>query len=160
MIRVQAEPFDSGAEINRLIAGHGEAGGLATFIGLVRGEGGRVATLRLDHYPGMAERQLAAIEAEARRRWRLVEVSLIHRFGRLAVGEGIVFVAVLAAHRGDALAACAFLIDRLKTQVPFWKHEAGPAGGDWVVARPEDQARSAAWDEDPSALTPSSEGGM
>jgi molybdopterin synthase catalytic subunit len=146
MIRIQTDPFDPGEELNRLAPAAGVAGGLASFVGLVRDEAGRVAALTLDHYPGMAERRLAALEAEAKDRWPLMAVTLVHRVGRLAVGEPIVFVGVAAAHRADALAACEFLIDRLKTEVPIWKREEGPAGGDWVEARAGDLARAARWD--------------
>lgn len=118
MIRVGPEDFDAGAEIAAL----GPSGGVAIFIGHVRGDGGLVA-LTLDHYPAMAERALAALAEQARQRWRLAAVRIIHRVGRLTPGERIVFVGAAAPHRAAALAACGWLIDALKTSAPFWKSE-------------------------------------
>ncbi len=149
-VRVQAEPFDPGAEIARLLAGRADAGGLGCFIGTVRGglAGGGVQALTLEHYPGMTERAMAAIATEAERRWALLGCTLVHRVGRLLPGEGIVLVLTLSAHRAAALEATAFLIDWLKTRAPFWKQEEGASGGvSWVQARGEDDAAAARWEE-------------
>ena len=145
MIRVQCEDFDPGLELAQCSQGRADIGGLASFVGLVRGGGDDVQAMTLEHYPGMTERQLQAIEDEARRRWNLLEVRIIHRFGRLLPGERIVFVAVGASHRQDAFAACEFLVDWLKTKAPFWKLEERPGGSDWVAAREEDDIRAAKW---------------
>jgi len=152
MIKVQREDFDVGAEIERLTAGRHDIGGVATFIGLVRefvGSAGvgdaKVGAMTLEHYPGMTEKQLAAIEAEARQRWPLVATLIVHRYGRLEPGERIVFVATASAHRQAALEACAFLIDWLKTKAPFWKLEETTAGEQWVAARDSDAAAASRW---------------
>ena len=143
-IRVQTEPFDAGAEITRLLAGREDAGGLGCFIGTVRG--GEVRALTLEHYPGMTERALAAIAAEAGRRWPLLGCCIVHRIGRLLPGEGIVLVLALSAHRAAALDATAFLIDWLKTRAPFWKQEERADGTvSWVEARASDEAAMIAW---------------
>ena len=140
-IRVQREDFDVGAELDRLTAGNHRVGGVASFIGLVRDMGAnnpggdRVTALTLEHYPGMTEKKLAEIEAEANRRWPLDASLIIHRFGRLEPGERIVLVATASPHREAALAACHFLIDWLKTDAPFWKSEETPQGERWVDAR-------------------------
>lgn len=146
MIRVQREDFDVGQEVRRLSAGG--VGAVATFTGFVRDEGKTLSALTLEHYPGMTERQLEAIEAKAHRRWNLAEVVIIHRHGRLLAGEAIVLVAVAAAHRADAFAACEFLMDWLKTKAPFWKQEEGPDGTRWVEAKTEDDARAERWGDD------------
>jgi len=146
--RIQREDFDLGAELTRLSAGPGPAlGAVASFVGLVRdlGDGPPLVALELEHYPGMAERALAELEAEARQRWPLGEVLVIHRYGRLLPGEKIVLVAVASAHRAAALAACAFLIDLLKTRVPFWKLEETSAGRRWLEPRAEDQQAAERW---------------
>ena len=148
-VRVQAEPFDAGAEIARLLAGREDAGGLGCFLGTVRGgeAGGGVRALTLEHYPGMTERAMAAIAAEAERRWSLLGCVLVHRVGRLLPGEGIVLVLALSRHRAAALEATAFLIDWLKTRAPFWKQEEGESGtASWVEARAEDDHAAARWD--------------
>lgn len=151
MIRVQAEPFDAGAEIGRFTAGQGRGvGGLATFLGLVRDShaGRPVTALTLEHYPGMTERLLSEIEAEAVRRWALQACLVIHRHGRMLPGEAIVLVATASPHRAAALEACAFLIDWLKTRAPFWKLEETPLGEHWVEARIEDDEAAARWQRD------------
>jgi molybdopterin synthase catalytic subunit len=149
MIRVQREDFDIGAEIARLSAGRSDIGGVASFVGLVRGAGSGggdpVSAMTLEHYPGMTEKALAEVEGEARRRWSAIDIAIIHRFGKLLPGERIVFVGVAAAHRGEAFAACEFLVDWLKTRAPFWKLEEGPAGSRWVEARAGDDLRAARW---------------
>ena len=149
MIRVQREDFDPGAELDRLAAGRTDLGGLVNFVGLVRGAAEGVSAMTLEHYPGMTEKALTAIELEARRRWPGVETAIIHRFGRLAPGERIVFVGVASAHRAEAFAACEFLVDWLKTQAPFWKLEERAEGTSWVEARRDDDLRAARWKKAP-----------
>ena len=147
MIRVQLEDFDVGAELERLTKGNPRIGGVASFIGLVRDMGGgdRVGALTLEHYPGMTEKKLAEIEAEANRRWLLDASLVIHRYGRLEPGERIVLVATASPHREAALAACHFLIDWLKTDAPFWKSEETPDGERWVERRADDEAALERW---------------
>jgi molybdopterin synthase catalytic subunit len=151
MIRVQREDFDVGAELDRLAAGDHAIGGVASFIGLVRDLGGpgssigQVSALTLEHYPGMTEKKLAEIEAEANRRWPLSASLVIHRYGRLEPGERIVLVATASPHREAALAACHFLIDWLKTEAPFWKSEETPEGERWVAARAADDEAKERW---------------
>lgn len=147
MIRVQREDFDVGAELDRLARGNPRVGGIASFTGLVRDMGGaeRVSALTLEHYPGMTEKKLAEIEAEAHRRWPLDAVTIIHRYGRLEPGARIVLVATASPHREAALAACHFLIDWLKTDAPFWKSEETPQGERWVEARAQDDAAKERW---------------
>ncbi|HLY46752.1 MAG TPA: molybdenum cofactor biosynthesis protein MoaE [Stellaceae bacterium] len=144
MIRVQREDFDVGRELQELAAGDHTIGGVASFIGLVR-DMGQVSALTLEHYPGMTEKKLAEIEAEANRRWPLSASLVIHRYGRLEPGERIVLVATASPHREAALAACHFLIDWLKTDAPFWKSEATPEGERWVAARAEDDKATRRW---------------
>jgi molybdopterin synthase catalytic subunit len=151
MIRVQREDFDVGGEIDRLAAGDHSIGGVASFVGLVRdvlGPGGgseQVSALTLEHYPGMTEKKLAEIEAEANRRWPLSASLIIHRYGRLEPGERIVLVATASPHREAALASCHFLIDWLKTEAPFWKAEETPRGERWVAVRAEDDEATRRW---------------
>ena len=153
MIRVQRGDFDIGAELERLAAGSHQVGGIASFIGLVRdiapaesgGGSGAASAMTLEHYPGMTEKRLQEIEAEANRRWQLEASLIIHRYGRLEPGDRIVLVATASRHREAALEACAFLIDWLKTEAPFWKLEESAEGARWVEARSSDDARKAAW---------------
>ena len=151
MIKVQREDFDIGAELARLTGGNTKIGGLAMFVGLVRdlASQGTIAAMTLEHYPGMTEKQLGEIEAEALGRWSLQGVTIIHRYGRLEPGERIVLVATASAHRAAALEACAFLIDWLKTQAPFWKREESAAGSQWVEARETDDQAAARWSASP-----------
>ncbi len=154
MIRVQREDFDPGQELAALTAGNRKVGGLAVFVGLVRDLAGdeTVGAMTLEHYPGMTEKMLERIEAEARARWPLEASLVIHRTGRLEPGERIVLVACASAHRQAAFEACGFLIDWLKTKAPFWKLEEGPAGAKWVEARESDDAAAARWaPEEPDA---------
>lgn len=157
MIKVQAEDFDVGAELAALTAGNHAVGGLAVFVGLVRdlvetaGERQKIGAMTLEHYPGMTEKMLARVEAEARERWPLEATLVIHRYGRLEPGDRIVLVAAASAHRQAALEACQFLIDWLKTKAPFWKLEEGPDGAQWVEARSGDDAAAARWDVAPAA---------
>jgi molybdopterin synthase catalytic subunit len=148
-VRVQHEDFDAGAEIARMRRGNPKIGGIASFIGVVRdmNEGGPVAAMTLEHYPGMTERSIEAIVAEARARWQILDALVIHRVGALAPMDQIVLVVVAAAHRGDAFAACEFLMDYLKTRAPFWKRERTPAGSRWVEARASDEDAAARWEQ-------------
>jgi len=147
MIRVQREDFDVGAELAALTAGRTDVGGLASFVGLVRdmAGGAAVGAMTLEHYPGMTEKKLAEIEAEAQRRWPLQASLIIHRYGRLEPGERIVLVATASPHRQAALESCAFLIDWLKTKAPFWKLEDTATGPQWVEARDSDDEAAARW---------------
>jgi len=147
MIKVQREDFDVGAELAALGNANRKVGGVASFIGLVRdiADGKSVGAMTLEHYPGMTERMLAKIEAEARARWPLEDCLIVHRFGRLEPGDRIVLVATASAHRQAALEACAFLIDWLKTKAPFWKLEETASGARWVAARSSDDQAAARW---------------
>ncbi len=155
MITVQEEDFDIGAEIKVMTRGRTEIGGVATFTGLVRdfiagnekNVTTRIRAMTLEHYPAMTERMLTQIEEEANRRWDLDAVRIIHRIGMLKPGDNIVFVACAAAHREDALQACSFLIDWLKTKAPFWKKEDTAQGEKWVKAKASDDALAARWEE-------------
>lgn len=149
MIRVQREDFDAGAEIAALSQGDTAIGGVAAFIGLVRDVAGgeAVSAMTLEHYPGMTEKQLARVEAEACARWPLQASLVIHRYGRLAPGDRIVLVVTASAHRAAALESCQFLIDWLKTSAPFWKREETPDGARWVAARASDEAAAGRWRE-------------
>jgi molybdopterin synthase catalytic subunit len=147
-VRLQREPFDVGAEVARLTAGRTDVGAVVTFSGLCRADGdsGQIAAMTLEHYPGMAEEELARIEEEARQRWTLLDVLVVHRFGRLVPGDPIVLVATLAQHREAAFAAAAFLMDYLKTRAPFWKKEEGGTGGArWVEAHQRDDRMAERW---------------
>ncbi|MEZ5843307.1 MAG: molybdenum cofactor biosynthesis protein MoaE [Hyphomicrobiaceae bacterium] len=148
MIRVQYEDFDIGREVAALAAGSTDIGAVVTFTGTVRGEaGGRpLASMTLEHYPGMTEAELARIEAEAHARWPLQQTLVVHRIGELRPGENIVLVVVASAHRRAAFEAAAFLMDYLKSKAPFWKKETGLDGaGHWVDARDADEAALASW---------------
>ena len=146
-VRVQREDFDAGAEVARLRAGDARVGAVASFVGVARdrNDGAAVATLTLEHYPGMTERALEDICAQARARWDIIEVLVVHRVGDLKPLDQIVLVVVTSAHRGDAFAACEFVMDYLKTEAPFWKKEATPQGARWVDARDSDDAARDRW---------------
>lgn len=144
-IRVQAEPFDPGAELVATGRDDPLVGGVAAFTGVVRGEGGLLA-LEIEHYPGMTERAIRAFAEEAARRFELRDVRVIHRHGRLAVGEPIMMVATAAPHRADAFAAAEFLMDWLKSRAPFWKREIREGGcAAWVEAKEADEAALGRW---------------
>lgn len=147
MVRVQTEDFDIAREIAALRAANPKVGAVASFIGTVRdvNEGGRVATLVLEHYPGMTERALAEIVAEARSRWRIIDATVVHRVGELKPLDQIVLVIVAGEHRGEAFAACEFIMDYLKTRAPFWKKEQTPQGARWVEARGSDDTAAERW---------------
>ncbi|GAA4411400.1 molybdopterin synthase catalytic subunit MoaE [Quisquiliibacterium transsilvanicum] len=151
-VRVQREDFDLGAEVTALRAGNPKVGAVASFVGLVRdlNDGSGVSTLTLEHYPGMTESALEEICAQARARWDLLDLRVIHRVGELAPLDQIVLVAVSSAHRGEAFAACEFVMDYLKTRAPFWKKERTPQGERWVEARSSDDLAAARWDSDAS----------
>ncbi len=142
-VRVQSEDFDPGVEIAALTAGDVSAGAVSSFVGLVRG--GEVAAMTLEHYPGMTERALEALEAEARARWPLKRVTVVHRYGRMTPGERIVFVGASSESRHAAFEAAMFLMDRLKTDAPFWKKEERAGGEAWVEARASDDAARGRW---------------
>ncbi len=146
-VRVQEEDFDAGAEIARLRAGDARVGAVASFIGTVRdvNDDATVARLTLEHYPGMTEKALQAIVAEAKQRFDVYEVLVIHRVGELRPTDQIVLVAVTGAHRGEAFDACRFVMDYLKTRAPFWKKERTPQGERWVDARVSDDEAAARW---------------
>lgn len=147
-VRVQIEDFDAGAEIARLRSGNAKVGAVASFIGVVRdlNEGEAVAAMTLEHYPGMTERSIDAIVEEARSRWDIIDALVVHRVGALLPTDQIVLVIVTSSHRGDAFAACEFLMDYLKTRAPFWKKERLPEGSRWVEARASDDAAAARWE--------------
>jgi molybdopterin synthase catalytic subunit len=146
-VRVQAADFDAGAEIARLRAGNPAIGAVASFIGVARdlNDGAAVATLTLEHYPGMTERALEGICAQAAQRFSVIDLLVIHRVGALRPLDQIVLVVVTSAHRGEAFAACQFVMDYLKTEAPFWKREATPQGERWVEARASDDAARDRW---------------
>jgi molybdopterin synthase catalytic subunit len=146
-IRVQAEDFDAAAEAEALTRGRADVGAVVTFVGLCRDEGGRLTALEIEHYPGMAEEEIARVAAEAEARWPLVGATIIHRFGAIAPGARIVLVVTAAAHRGAAFAAAEFLMDYLKTRAPFWKRARRADGAleDWVEAKSTDGAAAARW---------------
>ncbi len=145
-VRVSPDAFDAGAELNRFAARIAGAGAVVTFSGIVRGDGGMVA-MEIEHYPGMTEKAVAGIVAEAVARWALVDALVIHRYGRLAVGEAIMMVATASGHRGDAFAAAEFLMDYLKSRAPFWKKEIGPDGAGWVAAKDADEDALTRWSQ-------------
>ncbi|MCB5189989.1 molybdopterin synthase catalytic subunit MoaE [Methylobacillus arboreus] len=146
-IRVQEQDFDMGAEITQLRLNHPQAGAVVSFTGQVRdlNDGNAVSSLTLEHYPGMTEKSLAAIVEQAKQRWPLFDALVIHRIGTLPPLAQIVLVAVASAHRGDAFAACEFIMDYLKTEAPFWKKEATPDGAHWLDSRECDQAARDRW---------------
>jgi len=149
-VRVQTEDFDIGAEILALRKGNSgnpKIGAIASFIGLVRdvNEGDAVSEMTLEHYPGMSEKALEAIVTEAKQRWDIFDALVIHRVGTLKPADQIVLVAVSGAHRGDAFAACEFIMDYLKTRAPFWKKESTSAGSRWVEARESDDQAAERW---------------
>ena len=146
-VRIQAEDFDLSAEVARLRAANPKVGAIVTFLGTVRdlNDGASVAEMELEHYPGMTEQSISAIIEQAKKRWPVSGALVIHRIGPLKPMEQIVLVAVTGAHRGEAFAACEFIIDYLKTEAPFWKKEQTPAGARWVDARVSDDAALQKW---------------
>ena len=146
-VRVQAEDFDVAREIAQLRANDPRIGAVAAFIGIVRdlNDAAEIRTLTLEHYPGMTEKALAGIVAEAKARWDEYDALVIHRVGELRPTDQIVLVAVSSAHRGESFAACQFIMDYLKTRAPFWKKEKTPTGERWVEARASDDDAAARW---------------
>lgn len=148
-ISVQTEPFDIGVETAALSQGRTDIGAVASFIGLARdtNSGSEVHAMTLEHYPAMTEKAHTAIVDEALQRWTLLDVTLIHRVGRLLPGDPIVLIIVASSHRTEAFAACEFLMDALKTRAPFWKKEETSEGEHWVDARESDEAAAKRWDD-------------
>ncbi len=146
-IRIQAEPFDVAAETAALTDGRADIGALVAFTGLCRDEGGRLAALELEHYPGMAEAEMDRIAGQAESRWPLLGLTVIHRFGKISPGEEIVLVLAASAHRAAAFEAASFMMDYLKTQAPFWKREHLKDGtiGAWVEAKEADDRALERW---------------
>ncbi|MCA1925822.1 MAG: molybdopterin synthase catalytic subunit MoaE [Thiobacillus sp.] len=146
-IAVQRECFDVNAEIGTLCAGRLDVGAVASFIGYARGvnDGSDVSAMTLEHYPGMTEKAIAALADEAAARWPFIDATIVHRIGRLLPGDPIVLVLVASRHRGEAFAACEYIMDALKTRAPFWKKEETPEGERWVEARASDEAAAARW---------------
>jgi len=147
-VRITSDDFDAGREIAALRGADARVGAVASFIGTVRdvNDDAAVSTMTLEHYPGMTEKALEAIVAEARQRFDIFEALVIHRIGELRPTDQIVLVVVTSAHRGDAFDACRFLMDYLKTRAPFWKKESTPAGARWVDARTSDDEAAAKWE--------------
>jgi len=148
-VRVQEADFDLNTELTAVRAGDPRVGALASFVGLVRdiNDGTGVSEMTLEHYPGMTEKALEAIVADAKGRWDIYNVLVIHRVGRLKPCDQIVLVAVTSAHRGEAFAACEFIMDYLKTRAPFWKREATADGARWVDARETDDSAALRWNK-------------
>ena len=146
-VRVQTGDFDVGAEMAAMRRGNPKIGAIASFVGVVRdlNEGADVAEMTLEHYPGMTEKALGEILAEARARWDIYDALIVHRVGTLKPTDQIVLVVVASGHRGDAFQACEFLMDYLKTRAPFWKKERTAEGGRWVDARKADDAAADRW---------------
>ncbi|MBL4691799.1 MAG: molybdopterin synthase catalytic subunit MoaE [Magnetovibrio sp.] len=149
MIRIQEQDFDPGLEIAKLSSGHLSVGGVCSFVGFVRdfAEHSTVQSMTLEHYPGMTEKQLLAIVEDAKNRWPLEAVSIVHRVGRLDPGDRIVFVGAASAHRKAAFEACNFVMDWLKTKAPFWKKESSDDGDHWVEAKATDEDLSKRWEQ-------------
>jgi len=147
-VRITSDDFDAGREIAALRGGDARVGAVASFLGTVRdvNEDAAVSKMTLEHYPGMTEKALEAIVAEARERFDIYDALVIHRIGELRPTDQIVLVVVTSAHRGDAFDACRFLMDYLKTRAPFWKKESTPAGVRWVDARTSDDEAAAKWE--------------
>jgi len=148
VVRIQRDDFDAGAEIARLRAGDARIGAVVSFVGVARdrSDGSLVSTMTLEHYPGMTEKAIEAIVERAKSRWPVLKILVIHRIGELRPLEQIVLVVAAAAHRGDAFAACEFVMDYLKTEAPFWKKESTPDGDRWVDARESDEAARGRWE--------------
>src|SRR3954464_1758554 len=146
-VRVQKEDFDAGREIAAIRQGNAQVGAVASFVGVVRdvNDGSKVADMELEHYPGMTEKAITKIIDEAKARWDIFDVLVIHRIGLLKPTDQIVLVVVASAHRGDAFAACEFVMDYLKTRAPFWKKEKTPDGARWVESRASDDSAAERW---------------
>ena len=142
---VQEEPFDFGAEADTFASGRTDMGAVVTFTGVVRDVSGTLETMEIEHYPGMTQKALEAIAAEAEARWDLGEILVIHRYGRMSPGERIMMVATASKHRGHAFEAAEYLMDYLKSRAPFWKKESGSGGTSWVAAKDEDEDALSRW---------------
>ncbi|HSV03932.1 MAG TPA: molybdenum cofactor biosynthesis protein MoaE [Phenylobacterium sp.] len=143
-------PFDAGELLSRFCRGRSETGAVATFTGIARAEGGEANTLELEAYPGFTEAEIGRIAEGARARFGLDDLLILHRVGRIASGEAIVFVATAAKHRREAFEACDFLMDYLKSRAPFWKKEHGPGGARWIEPREQDHADLSRWEKEKS----------
>ena len=146
MIRLSTEAFDPGALLGDFSENRRETGAIATFTGLARAERGETSVLELEAYPGFTESRIGEIAEQAKTRFALDDLLIVHRIGKITPGEPIVFVATAAAHRREAFEACDFLMDYLKSRAPFWKKEHGPAGARWVEPRAQDHADIARWE--------------
>ena len=144
-VSVQPEPFDLGAELAGFGAGRSDVGAIVSFTGVVRDDSGAMEALELEHYPGMTQRAIAQIVDQAVTRWNLADVIVIHRYGRLGIGEQIMMVATAARHRVAAFEAAEFLMDYLKSRAPFWKKEHGRDGTSWVAAKDTDEDALKRW---------------
>ena len=144
-VRVQSAVFDAGEEINTFMTGRGDVGAVVSFTGIVRDDTGNLDQMLIEHYPGMTEKAIKAIEDEAVARWSLKGSLVIHRYGPLKPGEPIMMVATAAPHRADAFAAAEFLMDYLKSRAPFWKQEITTDGATWVAARDADEDALGRW---------------
>lgn len=152
MVRVQTDDFDVGAEIDKIRAGNRRIGAIATFLGVVRdiNDDTNISDLELEHYPGMTEKALQEIVDQGKERWDLLDITVIHRVGKLAPSDHIVLVITASAHRQDAFLSCEFIMDYLKTRAPFWKKEQTPSGPRWVDARASDDTQVARWTQSDS----------
>ncbi|HEY8573867.1 molybdenum cofactor biosynthesis protein MoaE [Phenylobacterium sp.] len=145
-VRLTLAAFEPGALVSEFCGGRTEVGAVATFTGIARAEEGQTTTLELEAYPGFTEREIEKIALQAKARFRLIDLQVLHRIGRIAPGEPIVFVATAARHRREAFEACDFLMDYLKSRAPFWKKEHGPDGARWIEPREQDHADVARWE--------------
>lgn len=147
IVRIQTEDFNLASLNRELLGGRSDVGAIASFIGLVRDlEGDPLQQMTLEHYPGMTEKALQGIAEKAQARWQVADLAIIHRVGALKPADQIVMVSVLSSHRGDAFAACEFIMDYLKTEAPFWKKETSEQGSNWVDARKSDIFARNKWD--------------
>lgn len=144
-VRVQSEVFDAGAELNAFAIGHSDVGAVVSFTGVVRDTDGTLHQMEIEHYPAMTECAIAGIVEDAKSRWALKDVLVIHRYGALSVGAPIMMVATASAHRADAFAAADFLMDYLKSRAPFWKKETTADGSAWVAAKDDDESALNRW---------------
>jgi molybdopterin synthase catalytic subunit len=151
MIRLTQDPFDPGALLSGFCRGRAEVGAVATFTGLARAEAGATTTLELEAYPGFTESEIGRMAEAARQRFGLEDLLVLHRVGKIAPGEPIVFVAAAARHRRAAFEACDYLMDYLKSRAPFWKKEHGPDGARWIEPRDQDHADLARWEKETPA---------
>ena len=148
-VRVQTEDFDVGAEVNAMRLSNPNIGALVSFVGQVRdlNDGDNVASMALEHYPGMTEKSLESIVEQAKNRWAIEDALVVHRVGELKPLDQIVLVLVASAHRKDAFTACEFMMDYLKTEAPFWKKEQTPSGARWVEAKDSDDQAKSRWQQ-------------